>query len=135
MTKVIREPVILPLGYQGEHFAIRVTWPVERVFDPPEPDMTVSTPEGFHGLTLLMRPDDLPEYPSAAIALYLDVGRAWKDHCRTTTPDTRECPGCKKLLEYDTDTWSNIAEGKGVLYACELCSLKVEIGRMERIKT
>lgn len=135
MTKLIREPVILPLGYQGEHYTLRITWPIERLYIQPEWDSPIPSPDGFAGLSLMMRPDDLPRHSPDNKAVYFDVGRAWKDYNRRVIPDTRECPGCKKLIEYDPDVWGNIAAGKGTLYACELCALKVEMGRMERIPT
>jgi len=36
--------------------------------------------------------------------------------------DKRVCPVCKNSKEGWPDKWSNIAAGKGLLYACESCS-------------
>lgn len=132
MAKIVQEPMITPLGYQGEHYHLRVVWPIEEIDQPPKSESRLVA---YSGLVLMMRPDHLPKHSPESHTVFFDVSKAWKDYRRANMPDTRECPGCGRLTEYDQKTWGNIAAGKGTLYGCELCVLKIEVGLMERIVT
>lgn len=68
MAELAKEPTILPMGYQGEHFLLSISWAVENDDE--------SKMQTRRGLVLEVRPQDLPEHSPKEPFPHLDVGAA-----------------------------------------------------------
>jgi hypothetical protein len=187
MSEIIVEPVLQSLGMQGEHFFIKVKFPIVS-----EKAEVI----GFRGLVLKMKAEDLPAHTEEAETVRFDVGKAWEGYNRnergssygsslldeiregkritthtmldlvvenlleckrsefvdkhsfghTGSPidlsledviskldewlrgpeihalkTAKVCPGCHMLKDYNPDSWGNISNTGGTLYACANC--------------
>lgn len=86
MTMRIGEPTIQNLGFYGEHYRLRVAWPLDRLKEDEESTNPDAPPAvealGYRGLVLMMDPNDLPQYARGMPLMHFDVSQAWKDKTR-----------------------------------------------------
>lgn len=85
MFQVIGDPIVQPLGYQGDHFCFKLVFPTSRVVYAQDPSASWGDtgpglqPHGYYGAVFKVRAEDLPQYLTGAELLHIDIGRLLRE--------------------------------------------------------